>query len=340
MNMQKTSDQIEELLFKYFANHLTETEEKELLIWLEADFSHKKILYQMADWWAMAHIPLFISDLEADFAFHLKKLSNEINPVQKKNDANAKFWYKIAASVIILITVGVSSFYLGKNLQPFSPIAYYETSVPLGSQSKITLPDQSVVWLNAGSSLTYYEDQNHKTRNISLAGEGYFEVTPNPDKPFIVNSDNMHITVLGTSFNLKAYKDDTTINLTLISGKVDVNLVNEIQNMENYILSPNQQLAYNKEKQTLEISTVVSANYGRWKDRILKFEEKSFNQLAKDLERIYNIPVEIKSDILAKERFSGSFSYDYSLDYILQEVDVEKKFKWTYQENKLIISDK
>lgn len=338
--MQKRSENIEDILFKYFSNQLTESDEKELLAWLEADLSNKQTLYQMADWWAAAHVPLFMSDLEADFHEHLKKLSNQTSTIQQKQSFNFSIWYKIAASVLILFAVGISSFYLGKNNQSAPQIAYYETYVPLGSQSKIILPDQSTVWLNAGSSLSYYEDHNNLTRNATLEGEGYFEISPNPDKPFVVNSEDMYITVLGTSFNLKAYKEEATIDLALISGNVDVNLMKETDRTENYVLSPNQLLAYNKEKQTLEVSTVSASNYGKWKDRVLRFDEKSFIQLAKDLERIYNTPIEIKSKLLIKESFSGSFSYDYLLDQILREIDVEKKYKWAYKENKLIIEDK
>ena len=338
--MQKNSEQIEDILFKYFSNQLTESDEKELLIWLESDPDNKKTLYRMADWWAAAHVPLFMSDLESDFREHLKKLSNLTPTIQKRQLFDFSIRHKIAASILVLLTVGISSFYWGKNLQSTPQIAYYETSVPLGSQSKIILPDQSTVWLNAGSSLTYYEDHNNQTRNASLEGEGYFEVTSDQNKPFVVNAEDMHITVLGTSFNLKAYKEDATIDLALISGKVDVNLVKETENTENHVISSNQLLAYNKEKQTSDVSTVSASNYGKWKDRVLRFDEKSFNLLAKDLERIYNTPIEIKSDLLTKESFSGSFSYDYSLDQVLREIDVEKKYKWTYKENKLIIEDK
>lgn len=338
--MQKRGEHIEDILLKYFSNQLTESDEKELLEWLESDLANKKTLYRMADWWATAHVPLFVSDRESDFREHLKKLSNQTATTQKKQSIDLSIWYKIAASILVLLTVGISFFYWGKNQQPAPQTAYYKTSVPLGSQSKIILPDQSTVWLNAGSSLTYYEDHNNQTRNTTLEGEGYFEVSPDPDKPFVVNSEDMHITVLGTSFNLKAYKEEATIDLVLISGKVDVNLTKDMGHIENHVLSPNQLLAYNREEQAIEVSAVFASNYGKWRNRILRFDEKSFNQLAKDLERIYNTPIEIKSKLLIKESFSGSFSYDYSLDQILKEIDVEKKYKWRYKDKKLIIEDK
>jgi ferric-dicitrate binding protein FerR (iron transport regulator) len=336
--MQKINEPIDELLFKYFANELTESEEKELLAWLASDLSHKTTLYQMADWWAVAHVPLFSSDLKSGFRKHFKNLANQTQRNQTKPSFRIKHWYKIAASVLLLSGIGISFFYLGKSSQQPPQTAFYEIAVPLGSQSKVTLPDQSIVWLNAGSSLTYYEDHTAGTRNVSMNGEGYFEVAANPGKPFTVTSEVLQLVVLGTSFNLKAYENDATIDLVLVSGKVGVNINHD--KTETYQLLPDNMLSYHKENNNLEIQPVSGSDYGNWKDRVLKFDRQIFTQLAKDLERIYNVSIEIESDQLKKEYFSGSFSYDYTLNDILTEVDIDKKYKWEHNKNKLIIRDK
>ncbi|MDR2920285.1 MAG: FecR family protein [Tannerella sp.] len=332
---------IDDILFKYFKNQLNETEEKILLEWLNADTSHKKILYEMADWWATAHIPLFASDLKNDFNKYLKDLINKTNPVQQHDHIHTtiKWWSKIAASVLILLTTGILAFYAGRSTDKKEPqIAYYETSVPLGAQSKVVLPDQSVVWINAGSSIKYHEDTEKQTRNINLEGEAYFEVSKNQDMPFIVESGSLQVSVLGTSFNVKAYENQETIDIVLVSGKVEVRSENKQDDA--YLLSPDEMLSYNKQTNHAEKSMVQSLNYCAWKNGQLKFDEQQFALLAKDLERIYNVQIEVKSDLLKTERFSGSFSYDYSINDILREIDVEKKYTWKQNGNQIIIRDK
>lgn len=332
---------IDDILFKYFKNQLNETEEKTLLEWLNADASHKKILYEMADWWATAHVPLFASDLKNDFNKYLKDLINKTKPIQPNYQikTSIKWWSKIAASVLIVLTTGILAFYAGKSTGKEEPqVAYYETTVALGAQSKVVLPDQSVVWINAGSSIKYHEDTKKQTRNINLEGEAYFEVNKNPDMPFIVESGSLQVSVLGTSFNVKAYENQETIDIVLVSGKVEVHSENKKE--DTYLLSPDEMLSYNKQTNQVEKSMVQSLNYCAWKNGLLKFEEQQFTLLAKDLERIYKVQIEIKSEVLKKERFSGSFSYNYSINDILREIDVEKKYTWKQNGNKIIIQDK
>lgn len=332
---------IDDILFKYFTNQLNKTEEKTLLEWLNADTSHKKLLSEMADWWASAHIPIFASDLKANFDEHLKDLIDKTKPAQQhyQNNTTIKWWSKIAASILVLITTGILAFYAGRNtVNKEIQTAYYETSVPFGSQSKVTLPDQSVVWINAGSSIKYFEDADKQTRNISLEGEAYFEVSENPNMPFIVESGSLQVSVLGTSLNIKAYENQETIDVVLVSGKVEVRPGNKMDDM--FLLSQDEMLTYNKQTNNIEKTVVQSSNYCAWKNGQLKFEEQVFSLLAKDLERMYNVQFDLKSELLKQERFSGSFSYDYSINDILREIDVEKKYTWKRDGNQIIIRDK
>ena len=338
--MQPEKNKIEDLLFKYFTGRLNETEEKELLQWIKENPSHKKQLQEMADWWAVAHIPLFLSDVKASFHRQFSEIANDSKYVQKPViGKKSSSWWKIAATILILLTTGISTFYVGRQTQPKETrVAYYETTVPLGAQSKVVLPDHSVVWVNAGSTMKYYEDPRKQTRNIQLEGEAYFEVSKNPEMPFIVASGSLQVAVLGTSFNVKAYENQETIDIVLISGKVDVQVNNETN--ESFLLSPDEMLTYNKQTSHIEKQHVTGSDYCVWKNRQLKFEKQSFIQLAKDLERIYNVRIQIESDFLKKEYFSGSFSHNYSLNDILREIDVEKKYDWTYNENQLVIRDR
>lgn len=332
---------VETLLFAYFSGQITEQEEKELTQWLEADEANKKILKEMTDWWAISHVPLFMSDRESNFKKHFANLTN-INQTQGKQ----KFIYysfagRIAAAIVVLLLVGVSFYYIGRNTQTVNrETAYYETVVPLGSKTKVMLPDESIVWINAGSTLKYCDNTATNQREVILEGEAYFEVTRDSLKPFVIKSGNLDIKVIGTNFNVRAYSDEEIIDVALISGKVDIFSDNTISENNNVTLAPNQMLSYNKKTDDMQVSAVYSQDYCTWKDGYLKFTEQSFMRIAKDLERKYNVRIETKSNLLKKEFFSGSFSDDQTLNDIFREIDVDKKYKWIQTATTFIIEDK
>lgn len=249
---------------------------------------------------------------------------------------------KVAASVLIVVSVGTASYYIGtRHNQPKSAaLAYFETTTPMGAQTKVVLPDQSVVWVNAGSTLRYGSDFNTNGRSVQLDGEAYFEITRDSLKPFIVKSKRLDIKVLGTSFNVKAYGMDETTDVTLVSGKVNVSLRDEVAHAGDVTLTPNRKLSFNKQTNKVRVSEVDAKDALSWMDGSLKFSEQPFMSIAKDLERKFNVRIRVESDPLRKEIFSGSFTKDYSLDKILREVDVDHKYVWTRSGDEIIIKDK
>ena len=243
---------------------------------------------------------------------------------------------------MIVVSVGTASYYIGtRHNQPKSAaLAYFETTTPMGAQTKVVLPDQSVVWVNAGSTLRYGSDFNTSGRSVQLDGEAYFEITRDSLKPFIVKSKKLDIKVLGTSFNVKAYGMDEMTDVTLVSGKVNVSLRDEVAHAGDVTLTPNRKLSFNKQTNKVRVSEVDAKDALSWMDGSLKFSEQPFMSIAKDLERKFNVRIRVESDLLRKEIFSGSFTKDYSLDKILREVDVDHKYVWTRSGDEIIIKDK
>lgn len=337
-----TEEQYSELLFKYFSGVISEQEKHELLLWLKENEEHKYLMDRMSDWWAVAHIPLFRSDLEADFNEHFYSLLNPSLPIDDKKAQKRTFfnaWVKIAAVGLLLVTVGSTAFFIGRtSSKQTSFVTYTETEVPYGSQARIVLPDSSVVRLNAGSSLKYKSDYNQSDRSVELRGEACFDVSPNAQKPFFVTSDKLHVRVEGTTFNVKAYDSEETIDIVLVSGKINVLLTDKQE--EEVSLIPNQQLSYNKQDEKMNVSFVNASNSILWTNGGLYFEEKTFPEIARELERKYAVNIEIRSNSLAKEVFTGTFLSDYTLNQILQEIDVDKKYRHIYKNGKIIITDK
>lgn len=339
--------QVENLLFDYFDGELSESEEKMLLDWLESHPDNKKKLSEMADWWSTAHIPLYASDLKADFEKHFRHIVEHENKEQKTTGIfSRKNWMNIAASIIVLIAVGGMSYYAGRMAWNRERSAeqlqssFAEITTPMGSTTKVVLPDGSLVWINAGSRLRYDNDFNKTERSVRLQGEAYFEVAEDTLKPFIVQSDELDIRVTGTSFNVMSYTNEPEVDISLITGKVDVYFHNKQTSTEKVELTPDNKLSFNRETKEINIREVKGMDAMAWIKGQVRFKDLLFPKIARSLERKYNVNIQIQSEHLKKDIFSGSFSSQYTLEQILKEVDMENKYKIQKTDNRIIISDR
>jgi transmembrane sensor len=206
---------------------------------------------------------------------------------------------------------------------------YIETKTPNAIRSSVKLADGSIVYLNSASKLNYPVTFTGKNREIELSGEAYFEVTHIQDRPFIVKAGSMQIKVLGTHFNVKAYKNENTITTTLIEGKVELKAKNE----KPCILTPNQQAIFNKNTNELAVNNVEANNYAIWRNDELFFERETFTEIAQKLERKFSVNIQIKSSALQNEQFSGHFKRAQSVIEVLDKMKLHRNFQYqTYRD--------
>ena len=227
----------------------------------------------------------------------------------------------IAATLIFLIVGFVWLTGHKKEFPLLSENNFREVSSPPGSKTKLILPDSTVVWLNAGSKLTYNEHFGVTNRNTILVGEAFFDVKKSTI-PFTIRANTIQIKVLGTAFNVKAYPGDKTTETTLIRGRVEVTL--DKRPGEPIILRPNEKLivASQREKIQKDIqkeeplvvwkgltrtpdSTIIETS---WVHNELIFQDEAFNEIALKMERWYGVTIEFKDEQIAKERLSGTFT--------------------------------
>ena len=149
--------------------------------------------------------------------------SNSILKVRRKKYLNA--FYRVAAVVVLVFSVTLGFLKVTEHTQ--EAVTYTEKISNKGETKSIFLADGTKVILNSDTKLTIPSDFNQEERIIEMEGEGFFDVTPNPDKPFIIKSGEAQVKVLGTSFDFKSYKEDDFIKLTVSTGKVRVNVVNQ-----------------------------------------------------------------------------------------------------------------
>lgn len=217
------------------------------------------------------------------------------------------------------------------------PFSHHKLTVPNGKIFTVELADKTVVSINSGSELKYLSNNNHsKNRIIHLKGEAYFNVTKNKEKPFIVRTRDLNVKVLGTKFNVSSYQNEEITSVVLEEGSVSLNKSSEKLNFKNgIVIKPSQkaQLQYDK----FLVNNVAVKKYVAWKKRQLQFKNDRFKDIIKELERFYNITIEIDSSSINEVRYTGHFTTE-SITEVLTVFKEFSKFDFKILPNKVIIS--
>ncbi|WP_163712393.1 FecR family protein [Mangrovibacterium lignilyticum] len=194
--------------------------------------------------------------------------------------------------------------------------------VPYGSKSQITLSDNTVVYLNAGSRLIYPSTFKGSSRVVHLIGEAFFDVSKNKHKPFIVKTDQIDIEVLGTRFNVTTYPENEKIETVLVEGSVSVSNDISSQFEKPVLLKPNQILTFNKQTKSVKIDSVDTEFYTLWKDGMLKFEDAELNQIIHKVERLYDVKIILNDPEKGKMKISGKLNLSENSEDVLNYLSV------------------
>jgi ferric-dicitrate binding protein FerR (iron transport regulator) len=231
------------------------------------------------------------------------------------------------------------------------PVRDNEIFTNTGSRTHVNLPDGSKVWLNAGSRIDYGKEFGVTHREVELTGEAFFDVAPNPNKPFVIHTKRIDILVLGTSFNVKSYPTDKTTETTLIRGSIEVSI--HSRPSDKIILKPNEKLVISNEDSIRQVKarpheikadqsllTIQKPTYYEntgtvvetsWVDNKLVFQDEAFSDLARKMERWYSVTIRFDSPRLEQLQFTGTFEKETIQQALeaLKLTDREAKFKYT-----------
>ncbi len=243
---------------------------------------------------------------------------------------------KIAAGLIILLSFIFVIHYFGDNKENISTIQYVTKANGAGQKSKVYLPDGSIVWLNSESEISYPDTFPDNTRIVKLKGEAFFKITPNAFKPFTVITGRVSTTALGTSFDIRAFKDDQDIRIALATGKVKVNFSSKQANKE-VILMPNQGISYNLSKNKITKSQINPKETFSWKDGIIYFNDASLNEVVKTLSRWYGVEFIIMNKDNQPWSYTGEFDNAY-LQNVLESISFTKNFDFKLDNKKVTIN--
>ena len=246
----------------------------------------------------------------------LDKLQHQIRLEENKEKRKFRFvrtFQRIAAILVIPLILSFLAYVYFQPEQPALTEAYAEIQCPMGVRTKFVLPDGTTGFLNNGSTLTYPVTFD-KARKVTLKGEAYFDVVHNEEMPFVVSSGNLHIEVLGTTFNVISYSSESTEEVILQSGKVEISGHNGEFITQ---LLPNEKLRIDTETGKKVKSSVIASQYTSWTEGKLVFRDEDMKQVAQRLSRWYNAEIVLEDKSLEDYTFYATF-VDEPLDEVLK----------------------
>ena len=230
------------------------------------------------------------------------------------------------AAAALLFAVSALSFRAGRT-DIESRLADITVEAPSGSRTKTTLPDGSVVWLNAGSTLRYSQSFGVADRQVALDGEGYFEVARKEDLPFRVCTDNVHVRVLGTKFNVRDYPDDPEAVVSLDEGRIA--MCSPMSPADEKLLSPQHKAAVDKRSGRIVIESCETSGHQQWINGRLVFDGEPLPLIIKDIERCYSVQITLNDEKLSTLRFYGDFlRQEQSLTEVMDALATAGKFQY------------
>ena len=238
----------------------------------------------------------------------------------------------IAASVALLLGIGYFWRLSEEATNDEPTLLVYET--PSRERLQLVLPDSTTVWINAGSRIEYPENFEER-RFVRLEGEAYFQVVHRASQPFTVHTAGLDVIVLGTVFNVTAYPDETETVTTLVEGKIA--LQPDGDGSSRTVLTPNRQAVFNRESQQMALASVEPELFTSWVKGYYRFENASFEQLAKYFERVHGNVIRFEDETTKELLFSGTFLQEQPIETVLELLQKIRGFHYTVKDNEIII---
>jgi transmembrane sensor len=238
---------------------------------------------------------------------------------------------KVAAAVLLLAVSGFLTYGLLPVQDEALPMASIVRSAR-GSNTRILLPDGSIVWLNANSTLEYPSQFGETSREVKLRGEGFFDVHKGI-KPFIVHAEDLLVKVKGTRFNVEAYTNAQTMKTTLEEGKVELQVADQ---QDIYTMKPGDQIVVNKKNAGVTRTQVDPTDFSAWKEEKLVFDNVPLDNIVSKLENRYKVSILVESIGAKRERISMTVEHE-TLDEVLEMIRLSSQLRIKKERNKIIL---
>jgi ferric-dicitrate binding protein FerR (iron transport regulator) len=308
-----------------------------------------------------------VSQAYPDLYERIREANETERQKRNKRKLNGYAWGLRAAAVLIIGLISSGIFYM-RSKQELLSRQWHTISTPFGAKTKITLPDSSSIWLNAGSRIQYSNEFGIKAREVHLSGEAFFDVTHNPDALFLVKTSELTIKSYGTAFNVKSYPEEGTIETTLIEGSIGVTRTSvDERSRDEVLLEPNQRVVYyrktkalesetsseetkenagpsssasGKQKTTYLISKGIDTNeYTSWKDGTMFISGENLEDLAVKLERKYDVNIHFETESLKRLRFTGSLENE-TVEQVIHAIGIAAQIDYEVEDRDIWFREK
>lgn len=327
--MENQTD-INVLLIRLLSGDADPEEKKEIAVWLDQSAENKKLYSDLQEIWLSSGIKTNADDYHLEEAiqkFRDQIRKTETTPVRKIN-FNRILKY---AAIVLLALALPFSYYMG--IRSNSKDGSVTTiSCAYGDKSSIVLPDNSHVWLNSGSKLTF--NSNFRDgRKVALEGEAFFEVSKDKHHPFEVKTADVKIEVLGTKFNLKAYSDEKSVSTTLVEGSVKIS-----SEYQHELMKPDQKMTFDKESKQMTVEKLTDTSLETdWKDGRFVFRNETLAELKPKLERWFDVDIVFGDEQVKNRRFTGVLGRESILEAV-SYFDLSNFVTCRIEGNKIIIN--
>jgi len=354
-------EKYQELIIRYFDGNITDSDLEELVGWIKSDQDNFKYFLEMQELWNYSSMTTSTEDDTGKILSDFYKYVAEKDKSKRDQKKFANFFLRIAAVLVVAVVLNIVYQMMTGNRSLNSLKGISEISIPAGHKGRITLPDGTSIWLNSSTTLKYNSAFNGKKRKVYLDGEAFLEVAKDPDRLFEVETADLTLQVLGTSFNVKSYSSDDKVEATLIEGSLRILSPSSSKKSGEVILKPSQKAVYVRNGSLISItqleaeinqdnsesgSTAQTTSslpseielVSAWKDGDLIFHNEKFEDIALKMERWYGVKVTIADSSLKNERFTGKFVNNETIYQVLGVFDRSEAIQYITQGKEIIIT--
>jgi len=329
--MNKHPEHIEflDLIVKDLSGELAAEDKRRLMAWIESSEANKQLYNEYSRVWQELGKVEGKTSREVNLEWKRLEQAIENDPGQiREKPGNSYLLMRIAASIIIFLSVGVGIFYVLNQGKCYEVVAADKIE-------QVELPEGSKVSLNLDSRLTYSKKFQSDTREVELKGEAFFEVARDTIRPFVIRAGDVYVEVLGTSFNVKAYENDDHIEVTVEKGKVAVYRVDDAD--DRVILVRGEKAVFKKSGEALLAMENENINYKSWKTKRIIFEDTPMSEVVRIVNEIYHADLQIASPALKDCPVTTIFD-NQSLETILNVLESTLNLSITKEGESIIIA--
>lgn len=310
----------EEYLWRYFKRELSPEEQKIVKEWINSSDENRKLAHDIEYLYRATDALKTMSLVDTEEALEKVKMKIDKPHIAK---ISVFVWFQRIAAILFLPLLIGSLYFMTKK----DPVSYVEVFTNPGMVASFTLPDGSKVWLNSSSRLFYPEKFAGDVRSVKLEGEAYFAIHRDPSHRFVVNTpSDMEIEVLGTEFNVDAYKETKTVSTSLVSGSVKLTFRSTNQQI---IMKPNEKVDYYVEAHKIHTNKACIEMLTSWKDGQIILRNTPLKEVLQILKKRFNADFIVRNKEFYNYSYTGVFEKQ-QINSVLEHLKISSNINYKY----------